>query len=417
MERKRKAEKLTPIGVKQESRPGYHGDGNGLWLQVSASGTKSWVFRFTLHGKAREMGLGALHAFSLKEARERAAQCRKLLADGKDPLADRQARQQAEKLEAAKVMTFSECVDGYLAAHDKGWKNPKHRQQWRNTLSTYALPTIGAVSVNLIDTATIMKILDPLWLTKTETATRLRGRIESVLDWAAVREYRQGENPARWKGHLDQLLPARSKVQKVIHHAALPFAEMGGFMADLRQQPGMGARALEFCILTATRSGEVRGATWGEINLDAGMWTIPGERMKAKKAHRVPLVGRALEIVKEMQESRLDAFVFPGKKEGKGLSDMTLTAVLRRMERSDLTAHGFRSSFRDWTAEATAYPREVCEMALAHTVSDAVEAAYRRGDLFTKRVRLMQDWAKWCETGRTTGEIVPLRQGTTGEDA
>jgi len=402
-----KIAKLSPLTVKNLKEPGYYGDGANLWLQVSPTGSKSWIFRFTRNAKAHEMGIGSLIDFTLAEARDRARDFRKMLADGKDPLALRRETRMIERLEAAKVMTFDQAAAAYIEAHRAGWKSAKHAEQWTTTIRTYASPVIGAVSVNLIDTATLMKILDPIWTTKTETASRLRGRIESVLGWATVRGYRTGDNPARWKGHLDNLLAAPSKVSKVEHHPALPFAEIGAFMIDLRQQEGMGARALEFAILTACRSGEVRGATWAEIDLDGGVWEIPAGRMKAEKEHRVPLSGAALQLLRALPRVGDTDLVFPNTK-GAPLSDMTLTAVLRRMGRGDITAHGFRSSFRDWAGETTGFPREVIEHALAHQLKDKAEASYARGSLFTKRVKLMADWARYCGTVATAATVTPI---------
>jgi integrase len=303
----------------------------------------------------------------------------------------------------AKRMAFRTAATAYLDAHGDAGRNPKHRQQWANSLETYTGPVFGDLDVNRVDTALLMKALDAIWKDKTETASRVRGRIEAVLDWATVRGLRSGENPARWKGHLDKLLPARNRIAKVEHHAALPYRDAGAFMAELRKQQGIGARALEFAVLTAARSGEVRGATWEEFDLEAALWTIPG-----KREHRVPLSARALEVIKNMQG--LSHYVFPGAKADSPLSDMTLTAALRRMDRGDLTAHGFRSTFRDWCAEQTAYPNEVAEMALAHTVGNAVEAAYRRGDLFEKRRRLMDEWAACCAQTQASGEVIAIRR-------
>ena len=401
--------KLSPLGVRKETKPGYYGDGGGLWLQVSKSGTKSWIFRFTLARRQREMGLGAVHTVDLDVARAKAKECRLLLLEGKDPLDARQATKMAEALSQAKLITFDQCAASYIAAHRGTWKNVKHASQWENTLSTYASPIIGALPVAAVDTALVVKVLSPIWGTKTETATRLRGRIESILDWATVSKFRQGDNPARWRGHLDNLLADPNKIAPVKNHPALPWQEVGAFMVALGQREGIAARAAEFAILTATRSGEVRGATWAEINLDTRLWTIPAERMKAGKEHRVPLSTAALALLTAMP--RLGALVFPGRVHDTALSDMSLTAVLRRMGRADITIHGFRSSFRDWCAESVAnsFPREVCEHALAHSLPDKVEAAYRRGDLLEKRVMLMQAWADYCATIPTAATVIAIR--------
>jgi len=402
----RLVEKLTPLAVSKQTKPGYYGDGAGLWLQVSPSGSKSWIFRFTLAGKQREMGLGAVHTVNLTEARAKAKECRQVLLDGKDPLDARRSIKQAEALERAKAMTFDQCAEAYIAAHRAGWKNAKHADQWETTLSSYASPIFGSLSVAEIDTALVVKVLGAIWETKTETATRLRGRIEKILDWATVGKYRQGENPARWRGHLDHLLANPHKIAKVAHHPALPWREAGAFMAELRKQMGTSARALEFVILTAARSGEVRGATWSEIDLDAAIWTVPAGRIKMGKEHRVPLPASAIALLNELP--REGDLVFPGAKENSALSDMSLTAVLRRMKRTDITVHGFRSTFRDWCAESTNFPREVCEHALAHSLPDKVEAAYRRGDLIDKRVQLMKAWADYCAKPQAEASVTPI---------
>lgn len=400
--------KLSALKVSKLSKPGVYGDGAGLWIRVADGGSKYWIYRYMLDGRARWMGLGSFPDVSLEEAREKAATARKQARTGVDPLVQRATEKAAVRLVAARSITFQKCADDYIAAHSPGWKNPKHCDQWKNTIATYCAPVLGDLPVHEIDTGLVMKVLEPIWGTKTETASRLRGRIESILDWAAVRGYRQGENPARWKGHLATLLPRASKVSRTEHHAALPFLEIADFMKKLAEQPGVGARALEFAILTACRSGEVRGATWGEIDIDQRVWTIPGYRMKAGREHRAPLSDTAVALLEKMKLEQRGELVFPGRGENKPLSDMSLTAVLRRMDRADLTVHGFRSTFRDWAAESTAYPREVAEMALAHTVGDRVEAAYRRGDLFAKRTRMMSDWAKYCSASKASGPNVTV---------
>jgi len=296
-------------------------------------------------------------------------------------------------------MTFRECAEALIASHEAGWKNAKHRQQWRNTLATYVYPVFGNLPVQAIDVGLVMKVVEPIWATKTETASRVRQRIEAILDWAAVRGYRQGDNPARWRGHLQKALPARAKIQKVKHHAALPFADLPDFMSALRAMNGNSARALEFAILTATRTNETLKARWSEIEFKTKIWTIPGERMKAGRDHRVPLSAAALDVLMGMREAHPTRdLVFPGSGRGRTLSSMALLMTLRRMKRADLTVHGFRSTFRDWAAETTSFPREVAEAALAHSVGDKVEAAYRRGDLFEKRRHLMEAWSAYCAT-------------------
>lgn len=388
--------KLSALAVTKLSKPGYYGDGGGLWLQVARSGSKSWIFRFKAAGRQREMGLGGLRTVDLVKARTLARECRSLLLDGKDPIEARKAVRLANALQRARSMTFDQCAAAYIDAHRKGWKNAKHADQWKNTLATYASPIIGALPVADVDTDLVVKVLSPIWATKTETATRVRGRIESVLDWATVSRFRQGDNPARWRGHLENLLADPNRIAPVRNHPALPWREVPAFMVLLRQCRGIAARAAEFTILTAARSGEVRGATWDEVDLDAKLWTVPAVRMKAGMEHRVPLSTAAMALLVAMP--RRKGLIFHGRYEIAALSDMSLTAVLRRMDRGDITIHGFRSSFRDWCAEAVgnSFSREVCEHALAHSLPDKVEAAYRRGDLLEKRVMLMQAWADYC---------------------
>lgn len=408
--------RLTALKVSRVGgKPGLYADGGGLYLQVTPGGA-SWVFRYMIKGRAREMGLGPLRLYSLQEARAKALDAARLRHEGVDPIEARHVARASARLDEAKAVTFKQCAKSYIKAHRAGWRNAKHAAQWEATLATYAEPIIGALPVQAIDTALVMKVLEqevnarpndpraPLWTAKPETASRLRGRIESILDWARVRCYRKGENPARWRGHLDKLLPARSRVRAVRHHPALPHGELPEFMSALRAQEGVAARALEFTILTAARTGEVLGARWDEIDRANKVWTLPTNRMKAGKEHRVPLSARTLAILDEMSPfasrgSRSDgaqAFVFPGGKKERPLSNMAFLMLLRRMEWHDVTAHGFRSSFRDWAAERTSFPREVIEMALAHQIGDKAEAAYRRGDLFEKRRRLMAEWQKYC---------------------
>jgi integrase len=403
--------KLTALKVGRHLTPGMYADGAGLYLQVTGAGAKSWIFRFSLHGKAREMGLGSLSAVSLADARIKAAECRRLRQEGVDPIEARKGLRHQAKLDAAKTITFKEAAASYIASHRAGWRNPKHAAQWEYTLAAYAGPVLAALSIQAIDTGLVLKVLQPIWRAKPETASRLRGRIEAVLDWAKVSGLRQGENPARWRGHLDHLLPATSKVRRVKHHAALPHAELPDFIAKLRAQEGVAARALEYTILTAARTGDTIGAVWDEVNTSGKVWTVPGDRMKAGKEHRVPLSSRALAILSDEHDVRTSDYVFPGGKAGKPLSNMAMTEVLRRMGRRDITVHGFRSTFRDWAAERTNFPSEVVEMALAHAVSDKVEAAYRRGDLLEKRRRLMAEWASYCNTSAACGrdKVVPMR--------
>jgi integrase len=347
---------LSALAVARASKPGLYADGAGLYLRISRGGGKGWAFRFMLNGKAREMGFGSLQKVSLAATRKKAIDVRLMLSEGRDPLEHRREgekrRAAAEKLSAAASMTFDDCTDAYIRAHEAGWRNTKHRQQWRNTLTTYVSPVFGRVPVQHIDVALIMKVLEKIWNEKTETASRVRGRIEVILDWAKVRGYRAGENPARWRGHLDHLLPARSKVQRVKHHAALPFVEIGSFMKELRERDGVGAAALEFLILTAARTGEVIGAQCSEIDLRGRIWVVPAERMKADREHRVPLSSAAIAVLRERVDTS-DGYLFPGRDRDTPLSDMALLMVLARMNRGNITAHGFRSTFRDWAAERT----------------------------------------------------------------
>ena len=392
---------LTVKGIAKLRERGRYLDEHGLYLQVMSATNRSWLLRYERGGRERWMGLGPLHTFDLPEARERARDARKLLADGTDPLEARKAARAAQSLEAVKTMTFKEAAQKYYDDHESGWHNAKAKAQFLSTLQTYAFPFIGDLSVAAIDTPLIKRVLDPIWTTKTETATRVRRRIEWVMDWAMAKGYRAGDNPAAWRGNLKHLLPDKGNVRQAQHMAALPYANMAAFMAALRAREGIAARALGFLILTAARTGEVTGATWAEIDFGAKTWTIPKGRMKMKREHRVPLSAEAMAILTALP--REGDFVFPGGREGSGLSNMAMTAVLRRMgtwvdrERRPVVVHGFRSCFRDWAGETTAYPNHVVEMALAHTVG-GVEGAYRRGDLFDKRRRLMADWGRYCQT-------------------
>ncbi|BDT58382.1 phage integrase [Massilia varians] len=369
-------EKLSPLEVSKKTKPGYYADGAGLWLQVSPTGSKSWIFRYTIAGKQREMGLGPFHTVSLAEARTKAKECRLALHEGKDPLELKRSAKLAAALDRARLMTFDQCAAAYIAAHRASWSNPKHVSQWENTLATYASPIIGALPVAEVDTPLVVKVLSPIWQTKTETATRLRGRIENILDWATVSKYRTGENPARWRGHLENVLANPNKIAPVVHHPALPWQEIGAFMAELRTRPGRAACALEFLILTGVRSGSVRGTRWDEIDFDRRVWTVPASRMKSKQEFRVPLSSAALALLGSMP--RTGELVFPGRKADSPQSDMTLTAVLRRMGREDISVHGFRSTFRDWCSESltNSFPHEVIEQSLAHTLPNKVEAVH-----------------------------------------
>lgn len=374
--------------------PGYFADGGGLWLRVTPSKTRSWIFRYTRMGKTHDVGLGSYLNVSLELARKKAADMRAALGRGDDPMA---LRLEA-KAQAAKRMTFKQCAEQYIEANKPGWKNAKHGDQWTATLQTYAYPTIGQLDVAHVDTAHVLKILEPIWASKSETASRLRGRMERILAWATTRRFRSGDNPARWTHHLDTILPRPSAVKKTSHHEALPHAQAHGFLKLVQAQAGIAPRALEFTVLTVARTSEVIGATWPEIDLDQAVWTIPAGRMKAKKEHRIPLTARAVEILKEMQGLRDSDFVFPGWKAKSGLSNMAMLNLLKRVGRDDLTVHGFRSTFRDWAGETTGHAREVIEHAMAHQLKDKAEAAYARGTLFEKRRALMDDWDSYLST-------------------
>lgn len=401
------AKELSATEVRRKTKPGFHAVGgvSGLLLRVSPTGARSWILRVMVGKKRRDIGLGGFPTVTLADAREKAREARRLIEKGIDP-ADRRKAARMALAAAQDAMTFSQATEAFLRAKEHEWRNPKHRDQWYSTLSTYAFPVMGSLPVAEVSLRHVVDALEPIWTTKTETAKRLRGRIESVLAWATVSGHRTGDNPARWRGHLDAVLPAPSKVSRVRHHRALPWTELGPFMAGLRQREGMAARALEFAILTAARSGEVRMATWDEIDLEARCWTVPADRMKAGREHRVPLSGAAVALLEALPRMADSPYVFPAPRGG-ALSDMSISAVCRRMK-VDAVPHGFRSTFRDWCAERTNYPREVAEMALAHRIPDAVEAAYRRGDLYAKRARLMDEWARWCEAPAPAGEVLQI---------
>jgi integrase len=403
----RQIERLTALKVEaKELAPGMYPDGAGLYLRVTPEGARNWVLRYMLDRKPRWMGLGPLSLYGLAEARTRALDARRKRHDGIDPIEARRAERTRQRLDAAKAVTFRQCAESYIASHRAGWRNEKHKYQWSATLNAYVYPVIGTLPVQTVDIGLVLrKVLEPIWTTKPETASRVRQRIEKILDFAKVCGYRDGENPARWRGHLDNVLPARSRVREIEHLAALPYAKLPAFLVNLRTREAIAARALEFLILTAARTGEVIGARWNEIDLLDKTWTVPAARMKAHREHRVPLSGPALAILQEMKAAQNgnddNAFIFPGPKLRRPLSNVALLRLLERMALDDLTVHGFRSSFRDWAAERTNFPNHVVEMALAHTVTDKVEAAYRRTDLFERRRRLMQQWATFCTTQRS----------------
>lgn len=407
----RERNRLTALQVRRLRTPGRYGDGGNLYLYIGKHGARAWVFRYTdrTTGKLRDMGLGPALDVTLERARERAAECRALLTERIDPLERAREQRDAAQVERARRMTFGQCAEKYIEAHRASWRNEKHGGQWTATLKTYAAE-INDLPVDAIDTALVLKCLEPQWATKCETMTRVRQRIETVLDWAAARKLRIGENPARWRGHLDKLLPKRSKVQKVRHHAALPYTDIRSFMVELRRREGLAARVLEFQLLTAARPGEAAGAQWAEIDLAGATWTIPADRMKAEKEHRVPLSAPAIVVLKSLP--RVDSNVFPGVK-SKPITTAAGMAMLKTL-RPGITAHGFRSTFRDWAAECTVHPREVIEHALAHRLKDKAEAAYQRGDLFNRRTRLMRDWATFCEPATTenVAQIAEQRRKT-----
>jgi integrase len=403
------ARKLGRLKAAQIDRlpPGRHHDGGGLYLVVGKTTGRSWIFRFRKDHKLHDYGLGPAHTVGLALARKKATECRLQLYNGGDPVASRKTARLEKVMAAAKALTFETAADQYIDSHAAGWRDGRSEAQWRQSLRDHVFPHVGTLPVNGIDTGLVLKVLQPIWTTKPETASRVRGRIESILAWATTRGYRFGENPARWRGHLDNLLPSPAKVRSIEHHPALPYAEIGSFMADLRQQSSIAARALEFLVLTASRSGEVLGARWDEINFTDRVWIIPGTRMKTAKEHRVPLSDAAMAIVEQMAELRTNDFVFPGMRGGP-LGQMSLRQVMAAVGHNGYSVHGFRSSFRDWAAERTTTSFEVAEAALAHQVGNAVQRAYQRGDLFEKRRRLMEAWESYCAIP-AAGSVVPLR--------
>jgi integrase len=409
-----KIDLLSAAKVKNLKAPGDYLDGRGLYLQVRSESSKSWLLKFSMQKRAREMGLGSALDFSLADARDTRDKYRKLIKVGVDPIEHRKAEEAARAVDRAKAITFKDACARFIAANRSGWKNIKHAAQWEATLKAYAYPLIGALPVQAIDTALVMAVLDPIWSVKPETASRVRGRIESVISAAKARGEFKGENPATWKGHLDNLLPKTSKVRKVENHAALPYADLPAFMVDLRTREGIAAAAMEFLILTVGRTGEVLGATWDEFDLRKSVWTIPGERMKNGKEHQVPLSAPAVAVLERMSKLTNGEHVFFGQSSGRSLSNMALLVLLRRMKRTEITSHGFRSTFRDWAAER-GYQDPVAEAALAHSVADAVVAAYKRTTFFELRKKMMDDWAAFAtsDPAKVGGNVVPLHLGVS----
>jgi integrase len=417
----KQAKPLTALEVKRLTAPGFHfvGEVSGLGLNVSATGSRSWALRFMVAGKRRELGLGGYPAVTLAEARTKAREAREAAASGVDPIEARRAARSAAAAAREAAKTFDDCVALFVAANESGWTNAKHADQWRNTLATYASPRFGSLLVRDVATEHVMAALEPIWTTKTETASRLRGRIEQVIDWATVRKYRDGPNPARWRGHLDKLLPSPRKVAPTVHYPAIPVAEVGAFMEKLRAVEGMSARCLEFAALTALRSGTVRSAEWEDIDLEAKVWNIPAAKMKMKRPHRVPLSKAAVDLLKALPKCEGVNWVFPSPQEGKTLSDMALTAVMRRLgvtgldgkgERRQAVPHGLRSTFRDWAADRTNHSEAAAWAALAHSVSDPTKAAYLRTDSFEKRRKLMDNWAAFLGRVERDSNVVEFRR-------
>jgi integrase len=391
---------------------GRYPDGAGLYLQVSVPGKASWLLRYERAGKERNLGLGPLHTVTLAEARARAKAARLLLLDGIDPIDAKRAQRAQRALDQAKAMTFEQAAKEFHRGHEGKWRNRQHAAEWLGSLERYVFAHIGNLPVGAIDTGLVLKCIEPHWASKTETMSRVRGRIESVLGWATVRGYRAGDNPAAWRHHLDKVLPARGKLTKPNHHAALPYSQVAQFLIDLRSQEGVAARALEFTIFTAARSGEVLGARWGEIDFGEKMWVVPAGRTKGGRQHRVPLSDRAMAVLDALPRGDGNDFIFIGSRSGAGLSHAALFNLLRSMNRADITVHGFRSTFRDWAAELTTFPNHVVEMALAHVVDGKTEAACRRGDLLGKRKALMAAWAAYCAKPPASGDVVvPIGAG------
>jgi integrase len=400
--------RLSALKVEKAKHPGMYADGGSLYLRVAEGGSRQWIYRYVTNGRPRDMGIGPVHVLTLAEAREKAREASRLRLEGVDPIAHKHAQRAAAAVAAASAMTFRQCAEGFIKDNEASWGNPKHRLEWQRSLAKYAFPVLGNLPVASVDTPLVLRIIKPLWQRVPETASRVRGRIENVLGWATVHHYRAGDNPARWQGLLEHALPA---VQKGEHHAAMPYAEVPAFVARLRQETSVPAKCLEFVILTAARLGEALGATWDEVDLDNRIWTVPASRMKAGKEHRVPLSAAAIALLQELHAIRCSDYVFPGAHPGKAIGKNMPLRLLNELTGNGATVHGFRSSFRDWCAERSSFPREVAEAALAHAVPSQVEAAYRRTDFFDRRRRLMDSWSDFCAAPRATGMILPMRAG------
>lgn len=399
---------LTVRGIKTLTAAGRYGDGGGLYLQITETGGRSWIFRYQVRGRERAMGLGPVRDFDLDEGRQRALRARQQLRDGIDPIDAQKAERAASALAAARHMTFKDAAQQYFDGHEQKWSNATHRKQFMASLQVYAFPVIGKMPVAMIDTALVLRVLQPIWKDKAVTANRVRNRIESVLGWATASGFRTGDNPARWRGHLKEVLPPHGKIAKVEHHKALPYKDMATFMTALLTRKGVDARALEFLILTAARTGEVINAKWSEIDFDAKVWTIPAERIKGRREHRVPLTDRAIEILKALPTETDHVFI--GVSKGSRIGKAAMPKVLESI-RQDVTVHGFRSTFRDWAGETTAFPSDICEAALAHSLGGKTQQAYQRGDLLEKRRQLMKAWAAFCYTPSRDASVTPIRKG------
>lgn len=405
----KKINRLKALQVKQLSKQGWYPDGQGLYLQVSPTLSKTWVYRYQKGKTERRHGLGSYPTVTLEVARNAAQLCRQIRNDGFDPIDYKRSIEAEKQLEEKKKVTFKECALIYIESKKSGWKNRKHESQWRNTLETYAYPIIGDLFVQNIDTDLVFEVLEPIWSTKTETASRVRQRIESIIDWAKVKKYRTGENPALWRGHLDKLLTERNKIQKVKHHPAMAYTDLPEYFQMLRKIETVAAKALAFAILTATRTSETRQARWSEIDLNNGVWIIPEERMKMEKEHRVPLTPECVSILKEIKHTHNNNYVFSGLKQNKAISDAALLKLLKQTH-STLTVHGFRSTFRDWCAEMTNYPSWLAEAALAHSIRNQTQAAYERGDKFDKRRKLMNTWSNYCAKNKKVSNVTPIHK-------